>query len=45
MLQAALIPNCISYDPTFAYEVAVILQDGLRRMLHRAGRLFSTTSR
>jgi pyruvate dehydrogenase E1 component len=26
------IPNCISYDPTFNYEVAVILQDGLRRM-------------
>ena len=25
-------PNCISYDPTYAYEVAVILQDGLRRM-------------
>ena len=26
------IPNCISYDPTFAYELAVIIQDGLRRM-------------
>jgi pyruvate dehydrogenase E1 component len=26
------IPNCISYDPTFSYEVAVIVQDGLRRM-------------
>ncbi len=25
-------PNCVSYDPTFAYEVAVIIQDGLRRM-------------
>ena len=31
-LMAATIPNCISYDPTFAYEVAVIVQDGLRRM-------------
>ncbi|MDP2830135.1 MAG: pyruvate dehydrogenase (acetyl-transferring), homodimeric type [Sulfuricellaceae bacterium] len=31
-LQAALIPNCISYDPTYAYELAVIIQDGLRRM-------------
>ncbi|MHB9119224.1 MAG: pyruvate dehydrogenase (acetyl-transferring), homodimeric type [Burkholderiales bacterium] len=31
-LQAALIPNCISYDPTYAYELAVIVQDGLRRM-------------
>ncbi len=30
---AANIPNCVPYDPTFAYEVAVILQDGLRRML------------
>jgi len=26
------VPNCISYDPSFAYEVAVIVQDGLRRM-------------
>src|SRR5436305_2353942 len=26
------VPNCISYDPTFGYEVAVIVQDGLRRM-------------
>ncbi|MEQ5808739.1 pyruvate dehydrogenase (acetyl-transferring), homodimeric type [Alteromonas sp. NFXS44] len=31
--QAALIPNCVSYDPTYGYEVAVIVQDGLRRML------------
>ncbi len=29
---SSTIPNCISYDPTFAYELAVILQDGLRRM-------------
>jgi pyruvate dehydrogenase E1 component len=29
---ASTIPNCVSYDPTFAYEVAVIIQDGLRRM-------------
>jgi pyruvate dehydrogenase E1 component len=29
---ASTIPNCVSYDPTFAYEVAVIVQDGLRRM-------------
>ncbi|KAE8430866.1 pyruvate dehydrogenase (acetyl-transferring), homodimeric type, partial [Vibrio cholerae O1 biovar El Tor] len=29
---AGTVPNCISYDPTFAYEVAVILQDGIRRM-------------
>ncbi len=31
-IQAGTIPNCISYDPTFAYEVAVIMQDGIRRM-------------
>ncbi|MBJ7469940.1 MAG: pyruvate dehydrogenase (acetyl-transferring), homodimeric type, partial [Solirubrobacteraceae bacterium] len=32
-IQAALIPNCVAYDPTYAYEVAVIVQDGLRRMV------------
>ncbi|MGQ4276611.1 pyruvate dehydrogenase (acetyl-transferring), homodimeric type [Pseudidiomarina sp. E22-M8] len=26
------VPNCVTYDPTFGYEVAVIVQDGLRRM-------------
>ena len=31
-LLSSTIPNCISYDPTFAYELAVIVQDGLRRM-------------
>jgi pyruvate dehydrogenase E1 component len=31
-LQAALIPNCVSYDPAFAYELAVIVHDGMRRM-------------
>ena len=30
---ASVIPNCRSYDPTYAYEVAVIVQDGLRRMV------------
>src|SRR5881409_1636322 len=30
---ASVIPNCVSYDPTYGYEVAVIIQDGLRRML------------
>jgi len=29
---SSVIPNCVSYDPTFAYELAVIIQDGLRRM-------------
>ena len=31
-LIAATIPNCITYDPTYAYELAVIIQDGMRRM-------------
>ncbi|MCY7294226.1 pyruvate dehydrogenase (acetyl-transferring), homodimeric type [Alteromonas sp. a30] len=31
-LQANMIPNCVSYDPTYGYEVAVIVQDGMRRM-------------
>ncbi|WP_121877306.1 pyruvate dehydrogenase (acetyl-transferring), homodimeric type [Umboniibacter marinipuniceus] len=31
-LQAATIPNCISYDPTYAYELAVIIRDGMHRM-------------
>jgi len=30
---ASTVPNCRPYDPTFAYELAVIVQDGLRRML------------
>jgi pyruvate dehydrogenase E1 component len=32
-LAAGGIPNCRAYDPTFSYEIAVILQDGARRML------------
>ena len=32
-LISATIPNCISYDPCFAYELAVIIQNGLERMI------------
>ena len=32
-LMSAMIPNCVSYDPTFAFELAVIIQEGLRRMV------------
>ncbi len=32
LVLSSVIPNCVSYDPTFAYEVAVLVQDGLRRM-------------
>lgn len=33
-LLASTIPNCVTYDPTYAYELAVVIQDGLRRMYH-----------
>jgi pyruvate dehydrogenase E1 component len=32
-LMASFVPNCRSYDPTYGYELAVIIQDGLRRMV------------
>jgi pyruvate dehydrogenase E1 component len=32
-IMAATIPNCVPYDPTFGHELAVIVQDGLRRMV------------
>jgi len=32
LLMFSFVPNCVSYDPTFAYELAVIIQDGLKRM-------------
>ena len=32
LIFASTIPTCVSYDPTFAYEMAVIVQDGIRRM-------------
>ncbi len=31
-VHASFIPNCLSYDPTFSYELAVIIQNGLQRM-------------
>jgi pyruvate dehydrogenase E1 component len=37
---AGTIPNCISYDPTFAHEVAVIMQDGLKRMVEKQENVF-----
>jgi pyruvate dehydrogenase E1 component len=33
LVAASTVPNCRSYDPTYAYELAVIVQDGLRRMI------------
>jgi pyruvate dehydrogenase E1 component len=34
-LLASTIPNCVSYDPTYAYELAVIVHDGMKRMFER----------
>ncbi len=34
------IPNCVSYDPTFAYELAVIIREGLRRMYEEQESIF-----
>ena len=31
-LVATTVPNCVAYDPAYAYELAVIIQDGMRRM-------------
>jgi pyruvate dehydrogenase E1 component len=39
-LMAAMIPNCVSYDPTFSYELAVIMQDGLKRMVENQEDVF-----
>jgi pyruvate dehydrogenase E1 component len=39
-LVATTVPNCISYDPTYAYELAVIVQDGLRRMYQEQESVF-----
>ncbi|MEE4277617.1 MAG: pyruvate dehydrogenase (acetyl-transferring), homodimeric type [Halieaceae bacterium] len=44
-LLASTIPNCISYDPTYAYELAVIIQDGMRRMYaERENRFYYITT-
>ena len=37
---SSMIPNCISYDPTFAYELSVIVQDGMRRMFQEGEDVF-----
>lgn len=37
---AGTIPNCVSYDPTFAHEVAVIMHEGLKRMVERQENVF-----
>ena len=39
-LAASTIPNCVAYDPAYGYELAVIVQDGLRRMYEKQERIF-----
>jgi pyruvate dehydrogenase E1 component len=39
-LTAATVPNCVAYDPAYAYELAVIVQDGMHRMLERNDDVF-----
>jgi pyruvate dehydrogenase E1 component len=40
LISASTVPNCVSYDPTYAYELAVIIQDGLRRMIGEQENIF-----
>jgi pyruvate dehydrogenase E1 component len=40
LIQAGTIPNCVSYDPTYAYEMAVIVHDGFRRMYEEQENVF-----
>ncbi|MEQ1660035.1 MAG: pyruvate dehydrogenase (acetyl-transferring), homodimeric type, partial [Hylemonella sp.] len=39
-IMAGTIPNCVSYDPTFAHEVGVILHHGLKRMVEKQDNVF-----
>ena len=40
LVLASTVPTCVSYDPAYVYEVAVILQDGLRRMYQDGNPVF-----
>jgi len=40
LILSGTIPNCISYDPTFSYEMAVIIHDGMRRMFAEQENVF-----
>lgn len=40
LLMANAIPNCVSYDPTYAYEMAVIVHDGMKRMYENQENVF-----
>lgn len=40
LVMSSLVPNCISYDPAFSYEIAVIIQHGLNRMYQQQEDVF-----
>ncbi|MGI9270470.1 MAG: pyruvate dehydrogenase (acetyl-transferring), homodimeric type [Woeseiaceae bacterium] len=40
LVLSSTVPNCVSYDPTYAYELAVIVQDGMRRMIGEQENVF-----
>ena len=40
LILSGLIPSCVSYDPTFSYEIAVVMQDGMRRMFQEQEDVF-----
>ncbi|MBT8101138.1 MAG: pyruvate dehydrogenase (acetyl-transferring), homodimeric type, partial [Gammaproteobacteria bacterium] len=40
LVAASTVPNCVSYDPTYAYELAVIVHDGMRRMFEDQENVF-----
>lgn len=40
LLVASTVPNCVAYDPSYAHEVAVIMQDGLKRMVEKQENVF-----
>jgi pyruvate dehydrogenase E1 component len=40
ILLASTIPNCVTYDPAYAYEIAIIVQDGIRRMYQNQESVF-----
>ena len=37
---ASMIPNCVSYDPTFPYEIAIIIERWLKRMHEKQENIF-----
>ncbi|ANO51698.1 pyruvate dehydrogenase (acetyl-transferring), homodimeric type [Woeseia oceani] len=40
LVMSSTVPNCVSYDPTYGYELAVIIQDGMRRMIGEQENVF-----